>query len=162
LPPEGGPPVSSRNHMRQHRRLLALLLVAVYTAVSSFGVAFVVCTEFDGSQNVEPVGAACCESVNQLSAAASGDEGPSSTASATSEACGDCQDRVTSFDVEARKFEEAQDDASSPVVLPPPAALVSVTAKPHARLDLCVFRARARPPRSSPAIGCLRSVILRC
>ena len=50
------------------RQLLAALLVVVYLTVSTFGMAFVICFEGDGSQNLETVGADCCVSVSSLPA----------------------------------------------------------------------------------------------
>jgi len=150
--------------MLRHRQLLALLLVVAYTAVSTLGMAFVVCVEIDGRQNVEALGAACCEAANSVPADGSGDDQlgvrvGASIVTPIGENCGGCDDHLALVSSDATRTDEAQSELSSAPVSPP---APSVAAWPVVGPDRAVLKARAPPPRPSATIVCLRSVILRC
>ena len=150
--------------MLRHRQLLALLLVVAYTAVSTLGMAFVVCVESDGRQNVEALGAACCEADDRVPADGSGDDrlgvrAGGSIVTPIGENCGGCDDHLALVSSDARRADEAQSESPSAPVSPPAR---SVAAWPVVGLERAVLQARAPPLRPSATIACLRSVILRC
>ena len=105
--------------------------------------------------------ASCCVSVDSLSVAMIEQDDSSANESADGEACGDCQAHLPVTDVAATKIEEAQPDPSSAVVLPPPAVL-SMTAFPQFAWARSALQVRVQPPRSSPMIARLRTVVIRC
>ena len=148
-------------HVRQHRQLLAVLLVAAYAVASTFGMAFVICVEGDGGQHVDVLGAACCASVSPVPAGPSGGADSISSSASGSDDCGDCQSHAPAFDIASPTIERVQSDKAAPVLLPPPALPVTI-ASPIEPLTCQTRTIRGPPPWPSPTLACLRSVVLRC
>ena len=149
-------------HMRQHRQLLAVLLVAVYAVASTFGVAFVTCVESDGRQNVEALGAACCTTGATLPGDALGSNEAPELAASSDEGCGDCEVHLPVVEIDSVVCEDSQPHPISLSLPAPPSPPSIVAWLLDGDLDRNVRRSRARPPQSSHAIACLRTVILRC
>ena len=155
--------------MRQHRRLIALLLMVAYATASTLGMAFVVCVETNGTQSVESVGAACCEGATNDRDGISRDgvarmERASVAALSANggfalDDCDGCEDSLVTVDAEATRSSDRDFDLAATVAVPPPAP-PSMTAWPI--IDAGMTAASAVPPRPPAMMACLRSVILRC
>ncbi len=146
--------------MSRHRHLFALLLVVVYTAMSTLGLGFVVCEEADGSRNVEALGAACCS--DGLPSQTDPFSSPPSIGSPSGDdGCGPCQSHTPAIEIVSPTVKnlKAENAAADPILGP---ALPATIASPTAALLSRAGPVRAPPPRPSPTVACLRSVVLRC
>ncbi len=147
--------------MRRHQHLLAVLLVALYGIMSTFGMALVMCVESDGSRNLEPLGATCCASIASglggLDVA-----GAPSVSDAAGDDCGDCVSHLPASGVVSQRGEASRPRPRLLGALTPPALPPAIVQLPGLGFHAPAARLRAPPPRPPAAIAALRTVILRC
>ena len=147
--------------MRRHRHLLATLLVVLYTALSTFGMGFVICVEGDGRRNVEALGAPCCGKGGPLP----GDDIgalPTADAAGGDDDCDDCRAHLPACELASRAREACPSRPATAVLPVPPALPPTVAWLPLTGLPAGACEPHPPPPRPSPTVALLRTVVLRC